>query len=75
MLTPSAPEALHGYVTLPQSGWQSALFSPLTETAVGSGTFTWSAAETYAPYWGWSITVGDVGTVEATAFFDSYEED
>lgn len=40
-LTTTSPEALHGYVTLPQSGWQGAAFSPLNETGVNTGVFTW----------------------------------
>jgi len=51
-LTPTSPEALHGYITLPQSGWQGAAFSPMTETEAASGAFVWSAQEEYAGYWG-----------------------
>ncbi|MCB1278692.1 hypothetical protein [Prosthecobacter sp.] len=60
-LTSTAPEALHGFITLPQSGWQGAAFSPMIETEVNSGTFVWSAQEEYGGYWGWSVGVGQVG--------------
>ena len=60
VLTPGTVEALHGYITLPQSGWQSAAFSPMTETEAASGVFTWSATEEYGGYWGWSATVAAV---------------
>ena len=59
-LTPGTAEALHGYITLPQSGWQSAAFSPMTETEAASGVFTWSATEEYGGYWGWSASVAAV---------------
>lgn len=65
-LSATTPEALHGYVTLPQSGWQGAAFSPLNETDVNTGVFIWSAEETYGDYWGWSVRVGGIGEVEAT---------
>jgi|GEM_PF-3455647 len=66
VLSATVQNSVHGYVTLPQVGWQGAVFSPLTETEVNSGVFTWSAEETYGDYWGWSVTVGDIGDVEAT---------